>query len=253
MMERLYEKVKFVEGENFVTIEDTRHLTDEELQSLSLIFLKDSKFAGVKNRTILVPSTFKEETTEYIKDLGFKHHDDVYFVRCRLLGEDRGKREAQPFELISLKQGEEGVFKETWRRSMEGSLNAPQSLNMDEQMKSVKKELGPGYVDSCLTVYENGTPIGVIMPHIEPGTKNEGRIFYFGLVPEERGKNKSTALYEEGLYLLKNYFKATYSIGATSIHNKPMLKVFEKCGCAMTEKVGIYKYSQDPYQSPKLI
>lgn len=241
MKNRLYEKVKFVEGENFVTIEETRNLTDEELQSLSLKFAEDPKYDGVKNRTILVPSTFQEETIKYIKALGFKHHDDVCFVRCDLDEVSKVDGEAQFFDLKSLRQEEEDVFLETWRRSMEGSLNAPQSLNMDEQMKSVKKELGPGYVDTCLTAYENGIPIGVVMPHIEPGTKKEGRIFYFGLMPEERGKNKATVLYKEGLYLLKNRFQASYSVGATSVHNKPMLKVFEKCGCEWTEKVGIFK------------
>lgn len=243
-MESLYEKVKFVEGENFVTIEDTGLLTDEELQSLAGKFVRDAKYDGVRNRTILIPSTFQGETVFYIKDLGFKHHDEVYFVRCELDELDPIDTERLSFEMISLRDGEEGVFKETWRRAMEGSLNAPQSLNMDEQMKSVKKELGQGYVDTCLTAYENGTPIGVVMPHIEPGTKDEGRIFYFGLVPEERGKNKSAPLYKEGLHLLQSIFHATYSVGATSVHNKPMLKVFEKCGCAVTERVGIYKYSK---------
>ncbi|WP_394219290.1 GNAT family N-acetyltransferase [Halobacillus trueperi] len=244
MMGRLYEKVKFVEGENFVTIEETRDLTNEEMQSLALKFVRDPKYDGVKNRTILVSSTFKEETTQYIKGLGFKHHDDVYFVRCGLDEIGMVNEEARTFECTSLRQEEEVVFKETWRRSMEGSLNAPQSLNMDEQMKTVKKELGPGYVDTCLTAYENGIPIGVVMPHIEPGTKEEGRIFYFGLVPEERGKNKATALYKEGLNVLKSRFHASYSVGATSVHNKPMLKVFENCGCTMTEKVRVYKYSK---------
>ncbi|MGR9048313.1 GNAT family N-acetyltransferase [Halobacillus faecis] len=244
MKDRLYKKVKFVEGENFVTIEDTRDLTDEELQLLALKILKDPTFDGVKNLTILVPSTFKEETTGYIKGLGFKQHDEVYFFRCDLGEVGKGIEEAQCFEFLSLRKEEEVSFKETWRRSMEGSLNAPQSLNMEEQMKSVKKELGPGYVDTCLTAYENGTPIGVVMPHIEPGTKGEGRIFYFGLVPEERGKNKAAALYKEGLNLLRNHFKASYSIGATSVHNSPMLKVFERCGCTVTERVGVYKYSE---------
>ncbi|WLR48761.1 hypothetical protein LC065_06150 [Halobacillus litoralis] len=115
MQDRLYEKVKFVEGENFVTIEDTRDLTDEELQSLAFKFVKDPTYDGVENRTILVPSTFKEETTGYIKGLGFKQHDEVYFFRCDLgeVGEMVG--EAQCFEFRSLRKEEEVSFKETWR------------------------------------------------------------------------------------------------------------------------------------------
>lgn len=77
---------------------------------------------------------------------------------------------------------------------MAGSLNAPSSLNIDEQIRSVEVELGPDYKDSCIITYEEGKSIGVIMPHIEPRTLNEGRMFYFGLTPEERGKERISAL-----------------------------------------------------------
>lgn len=241
MNKNLYNAVKFVKGEGFVTIEETGALSDGELMDLSNQFIRDAEFKYLDNLTILVPSTFHEETKSYIRKLGFKGHDEVCFVKLNL---QKGWRECESaFQLQSLGEVGESVFKETWRRSMEGSLNAPQSLNMEEQMKSVIKELGPSYIDTCLTAYENGKPIGVVMPHIEPGTVDEGRIFYFGLITEARGRGKSTTLYRQGLALLKDEFGASYSVGSTSIHNKPMLRVFEKCGFDFIDKVTIFKRS----------
>jgi len=37
------------------------------------------------------------------------------------------------------------------------------------------------------------------MPHIEPGTSEEGRLFYFGIIPSERGKGKSKLLHKQAL------------------------------------------------------
>ncbi|SFK41246.1 Acetyltransferase (GNAT) domain-containing protein [Halobacillus dabanensis] len=241
MNKNLYNSVKFVIGEGFVTIEETGTLSDCELMELSNQFVRDPNFKEVKNLTLLVPAKFGKGARNYIKNRGFKPHDEVYFVQKDL---QKGWKECgHLFQLRPLGEVHEAVFKEIWHQSMEGSLNAPQSLNMDEQMESVKKEIGPSYISTCLTVYEKGQPIGVVMPHIEPGTTEEGRIFYFGLIPEARGKGKSTAVYSQGLALLKDKFGASYSVGATSIHNKPMLRVFEKCGFDYMDKVTVYKRS----------
>lgn len=241
MDKNLYNAVKFVKGEGFVTLEETGTLSDCELMELSNQFVRDPDFKDVKNLTILLPAKFGKVARNYIKNLGFKPHDEVYFLQKDL---QKGWKECEHlFQLKPLVEVGESVFKETWHRSMEGSLNAPQSLSIDEQMESVKKELGPSYISTCLTAYENEQPIGVVMPHIEPGTMEEGRIFYFGLIPEARGKGKSTALYRQGLALLKGEFGASYSVGATSIHNKPMLRVFEKCGFDYMDKVTTYKRS----------
>jgi RimJ/RimL family protein N-acetyltransferase len=241
MDNKLYNTVKFVKGEGFVTIEGIGTLSDCELMDLSNRFVRDPAFKGLKHLTILLPEKFGEVARNHLKNLEFKPHDEVYFVRRDLL---RDWRECeQVFQLKPLEEVGKCVFKDTWRQSMEGSLNAPQSMSMDEQMKSVEIELGPSYINTCLTAYEDGQPKGVVMPHIEPGTIEEGRIFYFGLIPEARGKGKSTALYSQGLALLKDDFGASYSIGATSIHNKPMLRVFEKCGFDFIDKVTTYKRS----------
>ncbi|WP_423808617.1 hypothetical protein [Pontibacillus yanchengensis] len=79
------------------------------------------------------------------------------------------------------------------------------------------------------------------MPHIEPGTKNEGRLFYFGLIPSERGKGKSRKLHQRALGILQQDFQARYYIGATSVHNKPMVNTFISNGCEIMESYKVYK------------
>lgn len=240
MKERLYGCVKFVRGENFITIEETGRLSGDEVKRLADQLVKDPDVQQVKHLKLLVDSKLKAEVGSHLSDRGFSLYDEVYFVRCDL---EKKQNDRGPFLLKPLQEVEGRIFKETWRRSMKGSLNAPQSLNMDEQMKTVEKELGPTYTDTCLIAYEGAEPIGVIMPHIEPGTVDEGRIFYFGLVPEARGRKKSVQLYNQGLAVLKTRFHASYSVGATSVHNTPMLRVFERTGCTVTDLLLVYKRS----------
>ncbi len=237
----LYASVKFVKGGNSITVEDTEELKVKEFIELVQALLNDSEITAAKYLTILADRRLSEEAGEYLRGNGFMIHDEVQFVVNDLQNEIE---EEGNFSLKSLAEVKEDTFKEIWRQTMEGSLNAPQSLNMNEQMKSVKKELGSSYIDTCNIAYEKGEPVGVVMPHIEPGTNEEGRFFYFGLLKEARGKKKSAPLYRKGLKILKETFGAAYSIGATSVRNKPMLKVFEKTGCKKTKRVHVYKRIQ---------
>ncbi|WP_198162708.1 GNAT family N-acetyltransferase [Halobacillus mangrovi] len=234
--ERLYEKVKFVEGENFVTVEDTHQLSSDEVLMLAEELVKDERIQKVDHLTILLEDSLAAQVGNRLENLQFKLRDQSVFVRCDL----QQVEPEEAFVLKSLHEVSSEQFKNIWGKAMEGSLNAASYLDMDEQMKSVEKELGPSYKDSCCIAFEQGKPIGVVMPHIEPGTEGEGRIFYFGLIPEERGKGKSSALYRQGLFLLKKKFGAFYSIGATSVKNVPMQKVFENNQCTIIDRVKVY-------------
>lgn len=238
MKKDLYNRVKFVEGENFVTIEETKRLSEAELLKLTEFLLADPQVQSVDHLTLLIDSECSETVDRYLVNHHFTLLEEQVFVRCDL---SSMRRPHQPFTLKSLRHVSHQRFKEVWERSMKNSLNASSYLNMDEQMKSVEKELGPTYVDTCNIAFEGDEAIGVVMPHIEPGTKKEGRIFYFGLVQEARGKGKSSSLYKQGLYILKERFGADYSVGATSVNNEPMLKVFENNQCEVKERVKVYK------------
>lgn len=122
---------------------------------------------------------------------------------------------------------------------MSGSDNAPSSLSIHEHFHSIQTELGGDWQKSRIAFYESNQPIGISIPHIEPGTKNEGRLFYFGLLPEERGKGLSAHIHLQSLNILKQ-MGATYYVGSTHITNEKMQKVFWKNGCCIRTETELY-------------
>lgn len=234
----LLEKVKIVKGDSYVTIEDTKNLSNQELIDLLTDLMDQSFIKTAKNVSILVDSKFNKEIDSLLISYGFRIHDERVTVHKVL---DESFKITSAFSLKNSEVLSIEEFKTVWEQSMKGPLNAPSSLNIDEQMRSVEVELGPDYKKSCIVAYDSGNPIGVIMPHIEPGTFDEGRLFYFGLIPKERGKGKSKSLHQQALEILKKDFKAKSYIGSTSLNNIPMLKTFESNGCAVLDGNKVYK------------
>lgn len=136
----------------------------------------------------------------------------------------------------------EDEFKKIWEKCMYASDNSPTSLTMDEHLNSVKIEIGENWSTSCNVIYFEDKPVGISIPHIESGTVDEGRLFYFGILPEERGKGHSVPIHYQSMNLLKE-LGATYYIGSTHETNKKMQKVFLKNGCSIkAETESYYKY-----------
>ncbi|MCA1020756.1 GNAT family N-acetyltransferase [Halobacillus litoralis] len=226
--------VKRIEGEKYITIEDTGKLSTLEICSLADRI--DQEAVPGQLVTLMVGNHPAAE--KYLLNTGFSKHNRTVFYRNPL------KSLSSPAASFTWKKVSdigEPLFKEIWERSMEGSPNGESNQTMDEHMASVKQELGKGYEHSCLAIYEKEGPVGVAMPHIEPGTEDEGRVFYFGLIPEERGKGKGTPVFIETLRRLKYDFRAACHVGSTSIQNKPMLRLFEKTGGAQERIVTAYK------------
>ncbi|MCA1057642.1 GNAT family N-acetyltransferase [Rossellomorea aquimaris] len=234
----LMERVKFVRGENFVTIENTKSLSNQELIELIPYMMGQSFIKTCESVNILVDSQSSEEVDSLLKEYEFTLHDENVTVYKVL---DESSNLEAGFLLKDLHDVPVAEFKRVWEASMKESLNAPSSLSIDEHMRSVEVELGPNYKKSCMIAYENESPIGVTMPHIEPGTTNEGRIFYFGIIPSERGKGKSKLLHQQSLAILKKDFKASYYIGSTGHNNLPMLKTFQNNGCTVIERNKVFK------------
>ncbi|MCL1700559.1 GNAT family N-acetyltransferase [Lysinibacillus sp. Bpr_S20] len=90
----------------------------------------------------------------------------------------------------------------------------------------------PSQVKEMFTVYiVNNEPVGVVFPHIEPNTANEGRIFWIGIHPKFLGTGLGKNLHSIGLYRLKNDFKAMSYLGMTQIDNMPMRNIMVSNGC----------------------
>lgn len=227
---------KLVKGANFVTIEDTKDLSEEELADLITNWMEQPFTKRVSHLNILVNSKFSTEIDLLLIEHGFNKHDEVITVHKELIDESN----ESPNTFKDLHTISEEEFMATWEQVMTGSLN-PSSLKIEEQMESVKIELGSSYKESCILAYEGGKAIGVTIPHIEAGTLDEGRIFYFGLIPEEREKGKSILLHRQTLGLLKSKFGAIFYIGNTCHKNIPMLHTFRKNGCKVLEKNKVYK------------
>jgi GNAT superfamily N-acetyltransferase len=121
-------------------------------------------------------------------------------------------------------------FLSMWELCSKGSLNSPSKHSIRVQYEAMKQEIGKQYNTSCFSVYWDEKPLGMVIPIIEPGTNEEGRLFYMGILPERRGKGLGTPLHQLGLALLQEK-GATYYIGSTGIENKPMHQIFRNNNC----------------------
>lgn len=164
-------------------------------------------------------------SVEYYKNLSDVQEEDTYFS----------------YHTIGNSNLTEQEFKELWKRVMHGSANRASTLSIDEQLQSLKHELGLGWERNCGVFYLEQLPVAVCIPHIEPGTKDEGRLFYFGVLPEVRGKGYAGILHKCSLKLLKD-MGASYYVGSTHETNTSMQRIFEKSGCKERGRKASYYY-----------
>lgn len=245
-------KIKQAFGENF-NILDGRpaYITVEQLKSQDTIDYEgsiDFLMEIVKEWELKrVGISLIRSTNEYLNfskilsQHGFTHYSSKVNVIRDLANLSINQPEYCAISLES-PQLTEAKFKDVWQRCMFNSDNHPSTLTIDEHLNSVKSELGMGWEKSCNIFYDVKKPLGLTIPHIEPGTTSEGRLFYFGMLPEERGKGISSMLHLQSLTLLKE-MGATYYIGSTHLSNKKMQRVFEKNECTIKHITeSFYKY-----------
>ncbi|WP_261134416.1 hypothetical protein [Bacillus sp. Marseille-Q3570] len=127
------------------------------------------------------------EYLNLMDDYNFLKHDTQCFYKRDLNSVDASEL-VPSIDFKSIEQASDDLFKNVWQKVVTESLNAPPSLSIEKEFEGMKTELGPNYIKNCLIAYHEKVPIGITIPHIEPGTIDEGRLFYFGLVPEYRGK-----------------------------------------------------------------
>lgn len=112
-------------------------------------------------------------------------------------------------------------------------------IDAEKFLTGMRTEL-PSQVKEMFTVYiVNNEPVGVVFPHIEPNTDNEGRIFWIGLHPKFLGTGLGKSLHAIGLYRLKHEFKATSYLGMTQVDNIPMRNIMVSNGCFQHENTVI--------------
>lgn len=131
-------------------------------------------------------------------------------------------------------------FAEFYERCRSGSANKNKLFTIMQVLESLENELGPEWRSSCFIFRKSGEPVGLSIPIIEQGTVDEGRLFYFGIVPEWRGKGYGAALHRISLNLLRGIGVTTY-VGSTDEANRHMIRIFEQNGCVMRDRKGIYR------------
>ncbi|WP_158530721.1 GNAT family N-acetyltransferase [Pantoea sp. 3_1284] len=131
-------------------------------------------------------------------------------------------------------------FAELYELCRSGSANKNKLFTIKQVMDSLENELGLEWRASCFIFRKSGEPIGLSIPIIEQGTVDEGRLFYFGIVPEYRGEGYGAAFHRISLNLLREIGATTY-VGSTDEANQHMIRIFERNGCLLRDRKGIYR------------
>lgn len=214
-----------------------------EIESKLKDFINNAQEWGCKRISALIIKTTNHYSnlSETLLNLGFEKYASRVEVYLDLEELD-SKPPVYEWRHVDFEYLTEEKFKRVWERCMIGSDNKASSIAIDEHLHSVKSELGPEWRHCCKVVFKNNSPIGMAIPHIEPGTEKEGRLFYFGLIPEARGKGMSSHVHLQSLQFLKE-MGATYYIGSTHESNIKMQKVFSRNSCTIKSRTeSYYKY-----------
>lgn len=230
---------------DYISIEEKEgtDLNQKDLENKLRCFILLGKKMNLSRLSVLINRSSKNylPLSDILPHLGFEKFASRVEV-LRYLEDIEEIKSDHEWRSLADSTISEDEFKGLWERCMAGSDNAASTLTIEEHFKSVKSELGVDWRKSCQAIYEEDKPIGIAIPHIEPGTISEGRLFYFGLVPGERGKGKSALLHYQALVILKQ-MGATYYIGGTHESNIRMQKLFLRNGCLIkTRTDSYYKY-----------
>ncbi|WP_164219501.1 GNAT family N-acetyltransferase [Virgibacillus sp. YIM 98842] len=131
-------------------------------------------------------------------------------------------------------------FAQIYEKCRSGSANKNKQQTLDQVMRSLKQELGANWRSHCYIFKIKHAVIGLAIPHIEMGTEDEGRLFYFGVLPAFRGQGFGKMMHLKTLALLKG-MKANYYVGSTDEANLAMIQIFKQNGCQVRDQKGIYR------------
>ncbi|MEM5608157.1 GNAT family N-acetyltransferase [Bacillus toyonensis] len=127
----------------------------------------------------------------------------------------------------------EDTFYSFWNEMTEEQVDYNQFVHMMEQ------EIGEQWKEHCLTAVASEEPIGIVIPHIEKGTLEEGKLMYFVMAPNMRNKGYEATFFTGAMFVLKE-IGASYYIGETNVQNEWMKDVFGKNGCQSLSSIERY-------------
>lgn len=188
--------------------------------------------------SLLMDPVFEEE----LKNQGFR-------VVSTIVEHERGLIEELPQILQSWRtlyasELTDNQFADIYEACKSGSANKNQLFTMDQIMESLRLELGEGWRELAMLFYEQEEVIGMTIPHIEPNTTSEGRLFYFGMMPKWRGKGKATVCHAAALHRLKE-LGASHYVGSTDTSNIGMIRIMVENGALERDRKGIYRIDRN--------
>ena len=180
-----------------------------------------------------------EENEDWLLKRGFKKLSSIVEYTKTLEGPFKN---ISTFHVESLSASEitDSDFAILYDACRKGSANKNNLFSISQIMESLELELGTNWRDQCFIFSQNGRNYGISIPHIEQGTTEEGRMFYFGVVPEQREKGYGKIFHAISIELLKTLGAKIY-VGSTDTGNAPMRRIFETNGCILRDIKGIYR------------
>lgn len=181
----------------------------------------------------------EEAYEDWLFAKGFRKISVIHEYKKVLGGEEEGHSD---ISYHSLAEGlmADSEFAQLYETCRSGSANKNIPQPIERVMHSLRDELGEGWRNNCFYFTQAGEVLGISIPHIERGTKDEGRIFYFGIVPDMRGKGLGTKIHKITLELMLK-MNIKYYVGSTDESNAYMLNIFKRNGCQLKNKKGIYR------------
>ena len=180
-----------------------------------------------------------EENEDWLLKRGFKKVSSIVEYTKTLEGPFK-KINTFHAESLSASQVTDSDFAILYDACRSGSANKNNLFSISQIMESLGSELGANWRDQCFIFSQEGMNYGISIPHIEQGTTDEGRMFYFGVVPEQRGKGYGKIFHAITLELLKKLGAKAY-VGSTDTSNEHMRRIFEANGCILRDIKGIYR------------
>jgi RimJ/RimL family protein N-acetyltransferase len=185
-------------------------------------------------------SLLMEERFEaWLLDNGFRKISVIHEY-IKGLGEEEYHKSNLSFRSLAERRMEDSEFAQLYELCRSGTANKNIPQPIEQVMASISKELGDDWRNNCFYFLKDNEVIGISIPHIEMGTIDEGRMFYFGIVPNWRGKGLGAEIHKITLELMRK-LNANYYVGSTDESNGHMIKIFEKNGCKLRNKKGIYR------------
>lgn len=180
-----------------------------------------------------------EENEDWLLKRRFKKVSSIVEYTKTLQGPFKNTSDFQ-VDALSESQVTDSDFARLYDACRSGSANKNKLFSISQIMESLELELGTNWRDQCFIFSQNGRNYGISIPHIEQGTAEEGRMFYFGVVPEQRQKGYGKIFHAISLELLKTLGAKIY-VGSTDTGNAPMRRIFETNGCILRDIKGIYR------------